>query len=272
MLASLIAQALQEDCAHEDITSLACIAPDKITRAYFLLKEPACVAGLPFLAQIFSDFTLEYLVEEGAHCPAFTRLATLSGPALKLLSLERTALNLLQHCSGIATTTAEYVHAARGCDILDTRKTLPGLRLLQKYAVRIGGGKNHRFHLKERFLIKNNHLFFLKQQGFQEPILEAVQKARALHPEIKIEVEVEDLLMVEEALASRADLILLDNMSLPMIQQATKLIAKRAYVEVSGNVLLPRVPALAEAGVDGISVGALTHSVKAIDISLKIGD
>lgn len=261
-----IARALEEDCVHHDITTQSCVDSTRLGTAHFLLKEKARVAGLTFLPWIFEGLSVELLVQEGSDCEAGTFLAKVSGHAHQLLALERTALNLLQHASAIATTTARYVETAAGlCDILDTRKTLPGLRHLQKYAVRVGGGVNHRFNLSDRMLIKNNHLALLKG-----PIQDIVAQARQMHPHLRIEMEVEDLEMVDEALKAKVDFILLDNMQTPMIAEAVRRIQKRAYVEASGGMTIDRIPDVAATGVDGISIGALTHSVKAIDISLRL--
>ena len=183
-----------------------------------------------------------------------------------MLAGERVALNFLQHLSGIATTTSRYAAACAGhrAVIVDTRKTLPGLRMLQKYAVTVGGGKNHRLGLDSLVMIKDNHI---QAAGGIQP---AVARLRTrLSPFVKIEVETEDLEQVEAALAAGVDVIMLDNMTLPMIEAAVQLIGRRALVEVSGNVTLERVAALAASGVDVISSGALTHSVKAADISLR---
>jgi nicotinate-nucleotide pyrophosphorylase (carboxylating) len=164
-----------------------------------------------------------------------------------------------------------YVKEVSGhsCDILDTRKTLPGLRALQKYAVKVGGGKNHRQHLQEAVLIKNNHIKILKKYH-QSPISQAISSAKALHPQAKVEVEVEDLTMLKEALEAGADIILLDNMSTEMMKKCVHMTNGKAYLEASGGMTLKRLKETAEVGVNGISIGALTHSVSAVDISLKV--
>jgi nicotinate-nucleotide pyrophosphorylase (carboxylating) len=271
----LIATALEEDRASSDATSQACIRPEERCQAHFRLKQDACVAGLLFMPWVFHslDPTLKFkaLAQEGGVYKKGTLLAEIEGSALSLLAAERSALNMLQHLSGIATTVTAYVEAVNtfGCDILDTRKTLPGLRNLQKYAVRIGGGKNHRLHLADQILIKNNHLALLKKEGCPFPVKEAIQRARLGAP-ILIEVEVESLEMLEEALEAGADRILLDNMDLPMMQQAVQLCKGKAYLEASGGMSLSKVRAVAACGVNGISVGALTHSVCAVDINLSL--
>jgi nicotinate-nucleotide pyrophosphorylase (carboxylating) len=270
-----ISIAFEEDKACEDITSQACIPSACHAAARLILKEPAKICGLIFLPLIFHqvdpEIEVHFHFSEGQDCEPYTPLATIHGKATYLLSGERSALNTIQHLSGIATITANYVKEVSGfsCDILDTRKTLPGLRNLQKYAVAIGGGKNHRFTLAERFLIKNNHLTLLKKQS-PYPIFEAIQKARKFRPEIKVEVEVEDLESLSYALENQADFIMLDNMPVELVQEAVRLVNGRAYVEASGGITLSNVRQYAATGVNGISIGALTHSVKAIDISMRI--
>jgi nicotinate-nucleotide pyrophosphorylase (carboxylating) len=206
---------------------------------------------------------------DGEELKCGTVLARLEGSAHALLSLERTALNLLQHASGIADLTARFVKAVAGypCDILDTRKTLPNLRALQKYAVTVGGGKNHRFDLHEQFLIKNNHLKLLSATT-PHPVREAVRRAKMAHPEHEVEIEVETLEMLESALEAGAERILLDNMPPPLVADAVKITAGRVYLEASGGIALANAASYAATGVNGISIGALTHSAQAVDISL----
>lgn len=270
----LIRLAIEEDLRTGDITSEACIDQDETISARLLLKQCGYLAGLPFLLPVFREIdpriSMNLFVDEGSYHEAGTLIGTVDGPARGILSAERVALNLIQHASGVATATAKYVEQLKGlnCDILDTRKTLPGLRALEKYAVRVGGGKNHRYSLDERFLIKDNHLAFIAK-GSRHPIQEAVQKARAYRPGVLVEVEVETLEMVAEALNAKADIIMLDNMSIAMVRKAVELIKGNAYVEASGNMTLEVVRSYAETGVNGISIGALTHSASALDISLK---
>lgn len=270
----LIKAAIEEDVRTGDITSEACISADKEISGKLLLKESARVAGLPFVASVFQEvdpnIKLQPLVEEGSDHKAGTILGIVTGPARGVFTGERVALNLLQHLCGIATITSEYVERVEGlnCDILDTRKTLPGLRCLEKYAVRVGGGRNHRSSLDERSIIKNNHLAFVAKES-KHPIVEAVRRVRECHPEVIVEVEVETLWQVEEVIKSQADVIMLDNMTIPMVRKAVRMIDKLAYVEASGGITIDTVRAYAETGVDGIAIGALTHSVKAIDISLR---
>lgn len=267
--------ALNEDRSTKDITSQACVRPGQIIQADFVLKQNSKVAGLRFLPWICQsiDGSLQWQVHsfEGGEYQDGTILASIEGHAHAILAGERTALNLLQHTSGIAHLTAQYVKAVEGfnCEILDTRKTLPGLRAIQKYAVAMGGGKNHRFHLEECFLIKNNHLALLKEVS-THPVREAIRRAKILQPQAKIEIEVESLMALEEALQEKADLILLDNMSPALVADAVKIAHGSAYLEASGGITLTNVREYASAGVHGISIGALTHSVTAVDISLRI--
>ena len=270
----LIQAAIHEDIRSGDITSEACISPDKIISGKLILKQSAIVAGLPFIQDVFNEVSssvrVQLLVDEGSDHPAGTVIGIVTGPALVIFAAERVVLNIIQHLSGIATTTARYVERVEGynCDILDTRKTLPGLRFLERYAVRVGGGKNHRSALDERFIVKNNHLVFLAKDS-DTPILDAVKRVRAYRPNVQVEVEVENLRQVEEAIESQAEIIMLDNLTIPMLRKAVKLIDGLAYVEASGGITLDTVMAYAEAGVNGVAIGALTHSVKAVDISLR---
>jgi nicotinate-nucleotide pyrophosphorylase (carboxylating) len=267
--------ALAEDRTAFDITSHACIPSEKRARADVVLKQNSVIAGLRFLPVICEcidpSLACQIFAADGEKCNSSRALAYIEGKAHSILAGERTLLNFLQHASGIAHLTAQFVNAVKGfnCEILDTRKTLPGLRAIQKYAVAVGGGKNHRFHLEERFLIKNNHLKLL-HEGISSPVLEAIRRARILQPEAKIEVEVETLKMLEEALEGKADLIMLDNMPPSLVVEAVKIAQGKAYLEASGGVHLSNVHEYAAAGVNGISIGELTHSVKAVDISLRV--
>ncbi len=267
--------ALAEDHAQNDVTSQACVPFDATAKATLLLKQPARIAGLvifPILCELLGkEVNFQLFVEDGCECNPGAVLATLEGNARSILAGERSALNLIQHASGIATLTAEYINAVKGfsCDILDTRKTLPGLRAIQKYAVLIGGGKNHRFHLEDRFLVKDNHIKLLKETC-PTPVAEAIHRAKILQPGVKIEIEVSNLAQLEEALGAGADLVLLDNMNPDLVAEAVKINQGRAYLEASGGISLSDVKQYAETGVNGISIGALTHSVRAIDMSLKV--
>ncbi len=272
---SLIAVALEEDRISSDITSLACIDPYATTSATLVLQQnEALIAGLPLISWIlesidpFCQTILE--VQEGSRLSEGAVLATIWGKTRSLLSAERVMLNFIQHASGVATLTSSYVEAAREtpCDILDTRKTLPGLRALQKYAVRIGGGKNHRYDLSERFLIKDNHIAALSK-SHSRPISEAVRLARTFKQNILIEVEVENLSMFEEALSAGVDVIMLDNMPLHEIRAAVLQAEGKVYLEASGSVHLSQIRDLSATGVDGISIGRLTHSVPSVDIGIE---
>ena len=265
----LIELALAEDLGTGDITSLTTIPVDAVGDAVLLAKEHGVLAGLPVVEMVLRAvdprLALHPLTSDGLPITAGERLASLHGPTRGLLSAERTLLNFLQRLSGIATATARYVQAVAGTNarIVDTRKTVPGHRVLDKYAVRAGGGSNHRFNLSDGVLIKDNHIAALGG------VAAAIHAARAGAPHtLKIECEVESLAMAREAMDAGADIILLDNMPLDEMRACVALIAGRALTEASGNVTLDRVRAIAECGVDLISVGALTHSVKALDISL----
>jgi nicotinate-nucleotide pyrophosphorylase (carboxylating) len=266
----IIALALAEDLGTGDITARATIPTEAQGRAVLLAKAPGVVAGLPVASLVFTAvdpaITMTYLVSDGQTITAGDRLAEVRGPVRSLLTAERTALNFLQRMSGIATATARYVAAVQGTRsrIVDTRKTAPGHRALDKYAVRMGGGTNHRFGLSDGVLIKDNHL------AATGSIADAVRAARAAAPHtLKVEVEVTSLVMCREAIAASVDIIMLDNMSLDDMRACVTLVDGRALVEASGGVTLDRVRAIAEVGVDLISIGALTHSVQALDISLE---
>ena len=264
-----IEAALQEDMPNGDITSESVIPAGSRSEAYFLAKEDGVLAGLPVASRVFQKLDPSIIFierfREGAAFHQSDRLARVKGPTIALLKGERTALNFLQRLCGVATITRRFVEAVAGTKarILDTRKTTPGLRLLEKYAVRTAGATNHRVSLSDMVLIKDNHL---RRVG---SVSEAVRRARAAaRPGLRVEVEAADLLQVREALAAKADMIMLDNMSIETMRQAVGLAAGRVPLEASGNMTLDRVRAVAETGVDFISVGALTHSAKAIDISL----
>ncbi len=271
----LVDIAIAEDLRSGDITSEACISANAEISGRFLLKQGAVVSGLPLLPLVFKKTSDKIVVtptvEDGSFHRAGTVIAEVRGPALGVFAAERVALNILQHTCGISTITHQYVSEVAGynCDILDTRKTLPGLRCLEKYAVRMGGGRNHRYALDDRFIIKNNHLAFLRNET-KEPILEAVRRARSYRPSLVVEVEVENLKQVKEAVQAKADIIMLDNMSPPMVREAVQMIRGRAYVEASGGIILETVRAYAATGVNGVSIGAITDSVPSIDISLRL--
>ncbi|MGZ5488202.1 MAG: carboxylating nicotinate-nucleotide diphosphorylase [Candidatus Aminicenantales bacterium] len=261
--------ALREDMPEGDVTSESTIPVDARSEAFFLAKEDGVLAGLDVASRVFAKIDPSVIFIErfrdGAAFHQGDKLARVKGPTIVLLKGERTALNFLQHLCGVATATRRFVEAIAGTKtrILDTRKTTPGLRLLEKYAVRTGGGINHRISLSDMVLIKDNHLRFVGSVG------EAVRRARSrIRPGIRIEVEAGSLLQVREALAAGVDMIMLDNMPLETMKQAVALAHGRVLLEASGNMTLDRVRAVAETGVDFISVGALTHSAKAVDISM----
>lgn len=262
--------ALREDMPQGDITSEKVVPAGARSEAYFLAKEDGVLAGLPLAARVFERLDPSVIFIErfrdGAAFGRSDKLARVKGPTVALLKGERTALNFLQRLCGVATVTRRFVEAVAGTKarILDTRKTTPGLRLFEKYAVRTGGGTNHRLSLSDMVLIKDNHLRHVGS------VAEAVRRARSgLRPGVRVEVEAASLLQVREALAAGADMIMLDNMSIETMRQAVGLAAGRVPLEASGNMTLDRVRAVAETGVDFISVGSLTHSAKAVDISLE---
>jgi len=267
----IIKAAFEEDIGTGDITTNLTIAKNRKVKAYFLAKEKGIIAGLLVAKRVFKkldkNIVWKNFVKEGTCVEAGTTIAEVKGMLRALLTGERTALNFLQRMSGIATTTSAFVEKVKGTNtkILDTRKTAPGLRLLDKYSVKIGGGTNHRIGLYDMVLIKDNHI---KAAG---NITNAVAKIRAgLKGRIKIEVETADLAEVREAINSKVDIIMLDNMTIDMMKEGVKIINGKIKTEASGNINLNSVRTIAETGVDFISVGALTHSVKALDISMKI--
>jgi nicotinate-nucleotide pyrophosphorylase (carboxylating) len=264
-------RALGEDRGPADITTMACVPPGLQAAARIFAKETCVLAGLPIAEQVFREqdpaLRLDFPVADGDFIQPNATVMKIHGPAASILTGERCALNFLQQLSGVATQTRLFVEAVAGtrCQILDTRKTVPGLRAVQKYAVRCGGGINHRFGLYDRFLIKDNHLALMGAG-----LAEAVRAARALQPEALVEVEVDRPDQIPEVLAQGVDHILLDNMTLEELRASVALVGDRAKTEASGNMTLDRVRSVAETGVDFISVGALTHSVRAIDFSLEM--
>jgi len=261
--------ALEEDVGTGDITTNSCVPESAVSKGSFIAKEAGVISGLNVMARVFKilDETVhvDTLVSDGDAVSAGDTIATISGPSRAILTGERTALNLLQHMSGIATRTAESVREVNGtkAKILDTRKTTPGLRVFEKYAVECGGGINHRFNLATGVLIKDNHI---KAAG---GITNAVKQVRdSLKDSFQVEVETENLEQVKEAFAVGADIIMLDNMTPEVMSDAVK-VAGHVLTEASGNMGERDLRTIAETGVDFISIGALTHSVKAMDISLK---
>jgi nicotinate-nucleotide pyrophosphorylase (carboxylating) len=266
----IIQAALREDMPEGDITSESIIPLAAVSEAILLAKEDGVLAGLPVARRVFEilDKNIEFHpgFEDGAKFQKDAVLARLKGPTVSLLKGERTALNFLQRLSGIATATRRFVDAVAGTKtrILDTRKTTPGLRRLEKYAVRMGGGQNHRLGLSDMVLIKDNHIRHVGN------ITESIRRARAkVSTGMKVEVEVATVDEACQALAARADIVMLDNMSLEDMRRVAGIYAGRVPIEVSGNVTLERAREIAAIGVDFISVGALTHSARALDISLE---
>ena len=269
----VVARALAEDVGPGDVTTLATVGETSQCTAEVVAKADGVIAGLAVAQATFAAVdprvTSEAVAADGDRVKAGSVVARVQGPTRAVLTAERTALNFLQRMSGIATLTARYVSAVEGTTALicDTRKTVPGLRLLDKYSVRVGGGENHRTGLFDGVLIKDNHI---RAAG---GLREAVERARrSAHHLAKIEVEAQSLPQVEEALTAGADVIMLDNLGLAEIRRAVNLIGGRCLVEASGGVTLETVRELAECGVDLISVGALTHSSAALDLSLEIRD
>lgn len=272
----LIALALEEDLQQRgDVTTKSVIGENLRVKAVFLAKEDCVCAGLPVAKRIMKEVDPEIewndLVEEGTFCPKGTILAEIAGKATSILTAERTALNFLQRLSGVATASKKYQDAAAGTKaiILDTRKTTPGWRNLEKYAVAVGGASNHRIGLYDRVMIKDNHRELAGLEG-KDGILRSVERARKMYPDLEVEVEIDSLDSLDEALESGAEYILLDNMSDELMAEAVKRTNGRAKLEASGNMKLERIPSAAATGVDFISVGALTHSVKSADISLDV--
>ena len=269
-----IRAALAEDLRSGDATTNAIIPATATATAAMVARQPLTVAGLDFAEAAFQELagttsSFQRLVPDGQPVEANARLARITGPARALLSAERVALNFVQRLSGIATLTAQFVEAIQGTNgsVLDTRKTTPGWRQFEKYAVRCGGGQNHRLGLDDLILIKDNHLQALAGST-PNAIAAAVQLARQAHPHLRVEVEVDTLDQLAQAVAAGADILLLDNMSLENLRAAVRTVAGRAKTEASGGVRLSNVRAIAESGVDFISVGALTHSAPAVDIAL----
>lgn len=268
--APLIELAIAEDVGPGDVTSQATLPPALSLRAVIVAKGAGVVAGLPVAGAVFARvepairFTPQ--MRDGDRVSPGDVVAGVVGPARGVLTAERTALNFLQRLSGIATLTRTFVDAVAGTRavILDTRKTHPGYRVLEKYAVRLGGGQNHRFGLYDMVLIKDNHIAAVGG------ITAAVEQARAAHPDLPLEVEVKSLDELRAALTLDVDRIMLDNMSLEEMRTAVEIAAGRVPLEASGNVNLERVAAIAATGVDYISVGALTHSAPAFDLSMEV--
>ena len=264
-------KALEEDLGAGDLTTNAIIDPGRQASASLWAREAMVLAGLHVFSRVFRllapEMTFQVYFEEGRFVPEGEKICQITGPANAILKGERTALNFLQRMSGIATLTKSYVEkvGSQKVRLVDTRKTAPGLRLFDKYAVRMGGGFNHRLGLYDGILIKDNHI------SAAGSVTNAVRLAKQGSPHtLKVEVEVEDLKALEEAIEAGADAILLDNMAPPMLKEAVKLSGGRVLLEASGGINLKNIEEIAKTGVDIISVGALTHSAKAVDVSLEM--
>lgn len=269
----IVENALKEDIRQGDLTTLTVIASEAQAQAYLSMREAGLVAGLPIVQAVFkaldATIVVKFLVNEGAKVAAGTKIAEIEGNARGILIGERVALNFIQRLSGIATLTSRYVEALAGLatQIIDTRKTTPGLRMFEKYAVRVGGGLNHRFGLYDGVMLKDNHLAILAAQGLD--LQAAIAQVRAkIGPMVKIEVEAETVAEAQLAAEAGADLVLLDNMAPEKLREAVNLIKGAVKLEASGGINLETVRAVAETGVNYISVGALTHSARALDIGL----
>ena len=274
-LQTLCQQAIAEDVGSGDATTQAIVPAGLKTTAHFINRQECICAGMPVVKTLFqelsNDLELIQHVQEGEICPPRTKMATIEGNARAILTGERTALNFLQRLCGIATLTHRYVQALGDCKtrILDTRKTTPGFRQLEKYAVCAGGGQNHRIGLFDRIMIKDNHREMARMLG-PDSILLAVQACREKYPQLEIEVEADNLDEVRAAAEAGVEYILLDNMSNEQMVEAIRIIGGRAKTEASGGITLERLPHLRPLGLDFISVGALTHSAPAVDIGLDI--
>ena len=263
-ISDAIRRALEEDVGPGDVTTEACVPPSAEAKGFFLSREPLVVAGVELLDQIYNGEEVALLSQSGDAIPGDMIFARVSGLARRLLTLERTALNFLQRLSGIATTARRFVEAVEGtgCRVLDTRKTTPGLRRLEKLAVRAGGATNHRFGLYDAILIKNNHITAAGGVG------RALELARA--QSLPVEIEVRSFAELDEALAAAASHLLLDNFSPADVRAACAKIGEQAKVEVSGGIHLGNVREYAESGADFVSAGAMTHSSQAADISFRL--
>ena len=275
LIEEVIERALAEDLGQGDVTTAALISVHQPGVGFIVIKEEGVLAGIGLTKQVFQrvdpQLEVELLLEDGARVKPGSKAAKVTGSFASILKGERVALNFLQRLSGIASETSRYVESVQGLPvrIMDTRKTTPGLRSLEKYAVRIGGGQNHRMNLGDGILIKDNHLAALRNQGLN--IKEIVARARRNAPQrLTVEVEVGTVQEALEAVEAEADIVMLDNMDIEDMREAVKRIRGRALTEASGGITLDNARAVAETGVDSISIGALTHSVKALDIGLEL--
>lgn len=273
LLREAAARALGEDMGPADITSLAVVDPSRTARARIFCKQDGIQAGVVLAEAVYRELDpglhLKRVNEDGSPLRNGQTVLEISGKAASILSGERCALNFLQHLSGIATLTRAFVDATAGtrCRILDTRKTLPGLRAVEKYAVRCGGGLNHRMGLYDAFMLKDNHIALMDGPG---GLAEGARRARQFQPEAHLTVEADTIAQVRILAGTDIDRILLDNMDTPALREAVSLVAGRCELEASGNMTLDRIPEVAATGVDFISVGVLTHSAPALDFSLEL--
>ncbi len=275
LIEEVIERALAEDLGQGDVTTAALISMHQPGVGFIVIKEEGVLAGIGLTKQVFQrvdpQLKVELLLEDGARVKPASKAAKVTGSFACILKGERVALNFLQRLSGIASETSRYVESVHGLPvrIMDTRKTTPGLRSLDKYAVRIGGAQNHRMNLGDGILIKDNHLAALRNQGLN--IKEILAKARQNAPQrLVVEVEVGTVAEALEAVEAEADIVMLDNMDIEDMREAVNRIRGRALIEASGGITLDNARAVAETGVDSISIGALTHSVKALDIGLEL--
>jgi nicotinate-nucleotide pyrophosphorylase (carboxylating) len=273
---TIVRMALEEDLADRgDITSIATVAEDRMTTAQILAREACTVCGLPLVKEVFRQvderIVLEELIKDGKEAETGEVIARISGPARAILTAERTALNFMQRMTGVATQTRRFTALVKpyGTMILDTRKTTPAMRELEKYAVACGGGSNHRMGLYDRVMIKDNHRALWAEQR-RGDLGAAVEHARSLYPDVMIELEVESVEELKQALPMKPEWVLLDNMTPEMMKQCVELCRGISRTEASGGITLDNVVAAAAAGVDAISLGCLTHSVRSIDLSLEI--
>lgn len=279
LVRTIVEAALEEDAARRDVTTQALIPPDQRGAGKIIVKEEGIVCGLPVANAVFSaldpDVGFRAQALEGAAVSPGQTLARVDGTLAPILSAERVALNFLQRLSGVATATRRLVDAVAGLPgsealrIVDSRKTTPGLRLLERYAVRMGGGQNHRFSLSDGILVKDNHLAAVRARG--QTIADVIEQARRTTPHtLRVEIEVTTAEEAQEALDGGADIILLDNMPVEEMREVVAKVGGKALIEASGGVTLENVRAIAETGVDVISVGAITHSAPSLDISLEL--
>ena len=269
----LVGRAISEDVSHDDVTTQSLIPGTSNCNCKIIVKDNGVLAGIGIAIEVFKqidpDIRSEILVYDGAEINPGDVVANLQGRTESILKGERVALNFLQHASGIASETSKYVKAIRGSNarIVDTRKTTPGLREIEKYSVRVGGGYSHRFNLSDGILIKDNHIAALKKLNYT--IENIISKARENAPHtLRIEIEVETIQEARDALNGKADIILLDNMSVEDMRKVVNLVDGNCLLEASGGITIETVKQVAETGVDLISIGSITHSVKSLDISL----